>query len=380
MSIAAAMGIIGFSSTVNAKTPDECPEGIEKITPDIQDIYLVSRVETEERATQDPKTPRIGQKTWLSAIVKAEIDGETIYFSDTKNININGQRISNADKQRWDSCLYGDLSVSWFKVEPVDRYYENATLGGDWLGWDIPEYVETKMELTDMSIIADNLATVVPDANGLGTMRYKVEINYNGETFATAGKDAKTKDGISDDVHRISVRGDTGNNIIDWGMARMQLPFIMGSASITGKDKGHQSENYQGADCADFVAAAARDAGYNIPFGWSGSFIPRAGYTKSIVGEDIRVRYSEGIFYNEDEFESEAIVFGEDGVKQGDIVLYNRHVGILAEDKGIKGILDIDDLVLHTLFAPPVLERLATAFSGAGGINGIVRLKDAYLE
>jgi hypothetical protein len=37
----------------------------------------------------------------------------------------------------------------------------------------------------------------------------------------------------------------------------------------------------------------------------------------------------------------------------GDLVLFPRHVGALAVDSGTKGVLDDQDLMLHTLFDAP---------------------------
>jgi hypothetical protein len=39
--------------------------------------------------------------------------------------------------------------------------------------------------------------------------------------------------------------------------------------------------------------------------------------------------------------------------KPGDLVLFTRHVGALAEDKGTIGVLDDEDIIIHTLFDSP---------------------------
>jgi hypothetical protein len=43
----------------------------------------------------------------------------------------------------------------------------------------------------------------------------------------------------------------------------------------------------------------------------------------------------------------------------GDLVLFTRHVGALAGDKGEKGVLDDADIVLHTLFDSPKEQAIA---------------------
>jgi hypothetical protein len=43
----------------------------------------------------------------------------------------------------------------------------------------------------------------------------------------------------------------------------------------------------------------------------------------------------------------------------GDLVLFPRHVGALAKDKGTLGVLDDQDIVLHTLFDSPKEQPIA---------------------
>ena len=41
------------------------------------------------------------------------------------------------------------------------------------------------------------------------------------------------------------------------------------------------------------------------------------------------------------------------------MVLFPRHVGVLVEDRGMIGILDDQDLMMHTLFDSPKTEPIA---------------------
>ena len=45
--------------------------------------------------------------------------------------------------------------------------------------------------------------------------------------------------------------------------------------------------------------------------------------------------------------------------KIGDLVLFPRHVGVLAEDRGMIGVLDDQDLMMHTLFDSPKEQAIA---------------------
>ena len=43
----------------------------------------------------------------------------------------------------------------------------------------------------------------------------------------------------------------------------------------------------------------------------------------------------------------------------GDMILFPGHVGALAEDHGVAGVLDQDDVMVHTLFDSPKRQRIA---------------------
>ena len=45
--------------------------------------------------------------------------------------------------------------------------------------------------------------------------------------------------------------------------------------------------------------------------------------------------------------------------KIGDLVLFPRHVGVLAKDRGQAGVLDDQDLMMHTLFDTPKEQPIA---------------------
>jgi len=121
----------------------------------------------------------------------------------------------------------------------------------------------------------------------------------------------------------------------------------MSAASAGLTEKSHQSERLEGSDCADFIVYGARRMGANIPYMWTGA-LPTV--TKLLAPGGTR---------------------GEDGVYRdgrgtplpftqvGDMVLFPRHVGVLTEDRGQLGILDDQDLMMHTLFDSPKQQAIA---------------------
>ena len=53
----------------------------------------------------------------------------------------------------------------------------------------------------------------------------------------------------------------------------------------------------------------------------------------------------------------------------GDMLLFPRHVGALTEDRGEPGVLDTDDIMMHTLFASPQRQRIGNSGYGGYGIE-----------
>jgi len=95
--------------------------------------------------------------------------------------------------------------------------------------------------------------------NGLGTMRYKVAVEWAGGRIASDGKDANDRGGIRPTVFRVSFRRADG--LVGFLTSYFNVPNVFGSS--TGR-WGHQTDRYQGADCADVIIGAARRAGAKL--------------------------------------------------------------------------------------------------------------------
>src|SRR5205085_9723196 len=108
----------------------------------------------------------------------------------------------------------------------------------------------------------------------------------------------------------------------------------------------HESERLEGSDCADFVVYGARRMGAQIPYSWTGA-LPNV--SKLLASG---ARASDGIYRDA---KGNPLPF----TQIGDLVLFPRHVGVLAEDRGTKGVLDDQDLIMHTLFDSPKAQAIA---------------------
>jgi hypothetical protein len=334
---------------------------------ELKEAFIVSSVSDDTKTTDSPKTPAAGERVHLYLVLKALDKGEPVYFTEADAVSVGGKDIPAESLRRWDGDTYGRPDIRWYKVEPTDNNLSNTA--GGW-HWQKVPHRETQFEKGTWTVKADVNPTVFRTRTGKGTMRYKVSVNYGAYHVSSPGKESYGKTGINGDVHRISVRGATGVPIVDWGYSFMNLPYIWGSESPTGKPRDHQSERYIGADCADYVVAAARRAGFDLKYGGSHNLSPQDSrkYTK-YVSKSPELR-RDGYYYSG----GKKVTVGKGGVRPGDIVLFTkRHVGILARDLPPMGYLSADDTILHAFFKEPAEEPISTAYHSGFSIVRLVK-------
>jgi hypothetical protein len=169
--------------------------------------------------------------------------------------------------------------VQWSTVEPhgfrnqraengaTSEFYSNVSTEprtfGRWLGFDHIDYFERVIAPWGAppripASVASGEATEAPQPPGLGTMRFKVELQLDGRgaTLASPGADATDTFGVLPSVHRVSIR--RGDDLLGWLSSYLFVPEVFGSA---GGGKNHQTERYTGADCADVLVGAMRRMG-----------------------------------------------------------------------------------------------------------------------
>ncbi|OPX17746.1 hypothetical protein BXT86_04870 [candidate division WOR-3 bacterium 4484_100] len=339
----------------------------------IERVYIVSRVfpvncQVDSGVpSSQPKYPVLdSEEAFLGLVVEFEKDNKKFFISPWKKVIIGGKEIVTEAPEDFG---LEQIKILWYKVEPVRgnkktgfRYYSNE----DWVEkdgilkkiwhWDKLNYKEFVWDSSNTWIIKADVIPVELDSHPFGTMRYKVEVKFNNQMISSPGAESVKKDGDID-AHRISVRGNTGNKIIDWAYSFFNLPFIWGSASRTGRPCEHQTEKYIGADCADFVVGIFRKAGYDMPYTGSQSLLHYANIIASPDSIDNKGFYiKNGARIKFDGNNNEAVI-------PGNIVLWSRHAAILAFDNGNK-FLDQDDIVIHTLFHEPTFEKISNAYSG----------------
>ena len=333
-----------------APAPARTPAAIAPIAPQLGDVaargtvvavHIVAAVD-DAAASDRPAYARRDQKLTLYAAIEVE-DGKikTIY-SDAPALALHGKHVTAQPIAR-----APQIGLAWNRIEPTESNISNGD--GPTFHFETIEYRATAIggSTNQAAIPADVRPTLITDhGGGVGTMRFQLTVTQGERVLTTPGIDArrgKGSGGLTDAVTRVSIR--TDDSYLGYLTEMYGQPYIWASAGLT--EKSHQSERLEGSDCADFIVYGARRMGANIPYMWTGA-LPTV--TKLLAPGGTR---------------------GEDGVYRdargtplpftqvGDMVLFPRHVGVLTEDRGQLGILDDQDLMMHTLFDSPKQQAIA---------------------
>lgn len=310
--------------------------GAAHAAPRITAAHIVSRVGGSGIADDMPKRALAREGVTLFAVVEAVNGGKRLYFSDA------GPEIRVAGKVRAARPLAEAPAATlfWFRVEPAIEWLSNTETGS--FHYERIRYAETGIvaRLGAGSMRADVRPTLTPDrGRGVGTMRYKLVAVSAGGAFATPGVEArrgKASGGLADAVHRVSLRRD--DTYLGYLTELYGQPYIWASA---GPNRAaHQSERLEGADCADFVVYGQRRMGKDLQYTWTGD-LPRV---TRLVGAGRAGK--DGVYLDE---RGRPVPF----TRVGDLLLFPRHVGVLSRDRGVRGVLDHEDTMVHAYFATP---------------------------
>jgi hypothetical protein len=320
-------------------------------------VHIVSRSNEPDAIADDtPKRARLDVGVTLHGVLEVEQGRQRIYYSNASTIRLRG-RIYKARPM----AEAPFAALAWYKIEPTTENMSNTATGS--FRYERIEYREVMVQpwLLRASVEADVRPTLTGDhGRGAGTMRYKLSAATAQGVLATPGVEARRgrgSGGLSDHVHRISLRRD--DTFLGIMTELYGQPYIWASAG--GTDRTHQSERLEGADCADLMVYGARRKGYDIPYTWTGGLHP---YTRTLArgkpGKD-------GVYVDQ---QGKPLPFP----RVGDMLLFPRHVGALVEDRGVPGVLDTADIMMHTLFASPREQPIAETGYGTVPLE-IVRWK-----
>jgi hypothetical protein len=275
----------------------------------------------------------------------AAIEAGGTWYCDTTPIRIGGKKL---DAQPIASAPA--FAIAWRKIEPTSVDLSNDQPDGSFSYTPI-DYATSDLASGVSSLDADVRPTLTTDhGDGVGTMRYQIEVTAGSSTIDSPGVEARrggASGGLTDAVTRVSLRRD--NTYLGYLTEMYGQPYIWASAGRT--DATHQSERLEGADCADFVVYGRRRMGHAIPYTWTGG-LPT--YAKRIAAG---APGADGIYRDD---QGNPVPF----TAVGDLLLFPRHVGVLAEDHGTIGVLDEDDVIMHALFDSPKEVRIADSGYG----------------
>lgn len=299
-------------------------------------VHIVSRIGDDGVPDDRPKRARAADGVTLFAVVIAEERGARRVYADAPAVRIGGKTL--AARPLADGPA---VALAWSRVEPSVATMSNTASGA--FRFETIPYAETAIDAWRgrAVVAADVRPTLTPDhGRGVGTMRYRlVARTADGAVVATPGVDARRgrgSGGLSDAVHRVALRRD--DSFLGLLTELFGQPYIWASAGTS--DARHQSERLEGSDCADFIVYARRRQGSRMAYTWTGD-LPR--HTR-LLGRG--TAGADGVYRDAD---GAPLRFPQ----AGDLVLFPRHVGALAEDRGVPGVLDHADVMMHSYFDTP---------------------------
>jgi hypothetical protein len=291
----------------------------------------------EDRAASDrPLHARAGDRVTLYAAIVVEHAGKRAVYSDAPRLTLAGKPVAAQPLARAPR-----LELRWNRIEPAVATMSNGDTPKDF-HFEPIDYRATAIDgaAGRGSIAADVRPTLTPDhGRGVGTMRYQIIALQGDRVIASAGPEArrgKGSGGLTDAVMRVSIRRD--DTFLGYMTELYNQPYIWGSEGFTAGT--HQSERLEGSDCADLMVYGQRRLGNKLAYTWTGA-LPQV---TTLIGAG--ARGADGIFRDA---RGRPLPFP----RIGDLMLFPRHVGALAADRGTPGVLDDQDLMMHTLFDSP---------------------------
>lgn len=304
------------------------------VTGAVTKVHVVASV-GDAIASDQPAYARKDQPVTLHVVIEV---GKQM-FSDLSEVKLGKRTIHPAPIANAPAT-----QIAWNRIEPAEANYSNTDGGG--FHFTAIEYRATPLADHTAAITADVRPTLTVDhGDGVGTMRFQAVVTQGANTIASAGPEAtrgRGSGGLSDAVMRVSIRRD--DTYLGYLTEMYGQPYIWASAGLT--DSTHESERLEGPDCADFIVYGARRTGNKLAYTWTGGL---PGITKLLAGG---TRGDDGIYRDA---KGKPVPF----TQPGDLILFPRHVGALVEDRGTIGVLDDQDIMMHTLFDSPKEVRIA---------------------
>ena len=242
-------------------------------------VIIVGRVAEGAPWTDAATEARAEDGAELAVVIVGREGKRRVIVADRElaSLRIGGRAVTASERR--DPATLAPIRVQWSTVEPhgfregeaengaTSAFYSNVSTEardfGRWLGYDRIDYFERVIAPWSDEPAARRIAAEVTsgEANavqvaGVGTVRYKVEVELDGARLSTPGAESRDAFGLTRAVHRVSIR--QGDDFMGWLAAYLLVPEVFGSA---GGGVNHQTERFTGADCADVMVGAMRRTG-----------------------------------------------------------------------------------------------------------------------
>lgn len=320
--------------------------------------WIAAGAKGQPASTREVRVKR-GTDVRLYAVVEAIVDGKRRTFSRAKDLRRGRRKVKGV--KAWPRAL-GALKLTWYKLEadPIsDGIYDNTgTMERGWhpearkshperWHWCSIDYVETKTKWGNVwSHRADAKPTTTPNYGGLGTMRFVLRVEHRGKVVFTRGRAHKDRSGLKRGIATVRFRRDDSS--VGYMTELMNVPYVFGSSSTSGRARDHQTERAVGADCADLVVYGWRRQGRKKQkYTWTGGL-------KSLSRR--RARVSDLVANRYRTADGRPIKFGRD-IQAGDMLLWSGHVAVISA-KDPTGYLTPETEILHTVIEVPALVPL----------------------
>lgn len=240
----------------------------------------------------------------------------------------------------------------WFAIEPSSTALDNTrpSFHFEPITYVVRELRGCRDQPTCVANVTPAQMPNVKGLEGLGVMAFQLIATLpDGRAISTPGVESVERGGLSREVFKVTVRRD--DSYTGYLTELLNTPYIFGSDGPPG---AHQSELLIGSDCADLCVYAARRSGRRVPFVSTWTIAEHAPERARAVTQSPDGTFSDA--------KGEALRIGrkQGEVQVGDLLLFpgTRHVGVLFEDREPRGVLDANDLLFHTCWAPPTAEPL----------------------
>lgn len=239
----------------------------------------------------------------------------------------------------------------WFKLEPTVESVDNTQPSFHFapIRYQATELAACRDATVCMADVAPSVLPKVAQVPGAGTMGFQLTAQRaDGTSVSTPGVASIKYGGLTTDVMRVTLRQD--DTYLGYLTELINTPYIFGSA---GPDGRNQSDLLIGSDCADLAIYGRRRMGKKATYTSSYAIDQQA----PLVVAATRVIDTGAVDAND-----QPVLWGaaKNRLRPGDLVHFpnSRHVGVLWADRPPLGVLDANDLMIHTCWASPRIEPL----------------------